>query len=93
MRTDGMRKIVLTVAVWALAGCMTMGSLDADNDSRISREEAAKSSEIAAAFGVGDSNDDGYLDPAEFEMTKEWLREASRGEGRQHDDGRGSHGH
>lgn len=85
--------VLIAVTAAMLASCMTMGGLDANNDDRISRAEAAKSPDLTAAFGVGDANSDGYLDPAEFEIAKEWLREMSRGQDRPHDDGRGSHGH
>lgn len=70
-----------------LSACATLGSftsLDKDADGRISREEAARSDELASAFDYGDANQDGYLSSAEYDSAKELilsLREPHHGAG------------
>lgn len=59
-----------------LSACATLGSfngLDKDADGRISREEASRAGDLASAFDYGDSNQDGYLSPAEFDTAKELV--------------------
>ncbi len=41
-------------------------SLDANKDGRISVSEARKDPRVAARFAAADTNQDGYLDRAEF---------------------------
>lgn len=89
-----MKIIPLTLLSTSLfvSACATLGaftSLDRDTDGRISREEASRSDDLASAFDYGDSNQDGYLSPAEYDNAKELalsLREphgSASGEGGQ----------
>jgi len=69
-------KLMLLSTTALLSACATLGSfssLDKDADGRISRQEAARSDDLASAFDYGDSNQDGYLSPHEYDNAKELL--------------------
>lgn len=81
-----MKNYLAIAAALLLASCTAMGGmpklskLDADGDGKISREEAAKSSELLVAFDRADANSDSYLDDVEFRSARELIREQARGE-------------
>lgn len=65
------------VSALCLASCATMssfGGVDADDDGRISPDEAAKSPELLAFFSSADGNQDGYLNSAEFDNARETIQ-------------------
>lgn len=88
-----MRHYLWLGAALLSASCMTMGRMDSDGDTKISRDEAAASPDLAAAFGVADANDDGYLDATEFEAAKEWLSEQAAGSQQPSQQSHGGHRH
>lgn len=60
--------VALTFASMALIAAEDLiAKLDADNDGRISIEEAAEDAELSARFTELDTNKDGYLSPSELE--------------------------
>lgn len=73
-----MKSILLTLLLssFSLSACVTLGSFnsfDKDANGRITREEASHADDLASAFDYGDSDQDGYLTPAEFDAAKELV--------------------
>lgn len=84
--------IVLALSLASCAMLSSFGRADANDDGRISRDEAAPSPELSAAFGSADTDQDGYLDPAEFEHARELIRAWDEPRHDTHDAG-GGHKH
>lgn len=66
--------IVSALLLTSCAMLSSFGRADANDDGRISRDEAAPSPELSAAFGSADADQDSYLDPEEFERARELIR-------------------
>lgn len=87
-------KIKMTAALLlslGLGGCASAGSFgraDANDDGRISRDEAAKAQQLVAVFDYADANRDGYLSSGEFDSAQEVLRASSKS----HQEGPGAGG-
>ena len=58
---------LILAATAVLASEDLMATLDADNDGRISVEEAASDASLSAVFAELDVNNDGYLSSSELE--------------------------
>jgi len=73
------------VGTLLLAACtsMSISKLDGNADGKVSREEAAQSSELVEVFAQADANRDGYLDRSEFQSAREMIREQNRADRRQ----------
>ena len=73
------------VGALLLAACtsMSISKLDENADDKVSREEAAQSSELTDVFARADANRDGYLDRTEFQSAREMIREQNRADRRQ----------
>lgn len=69
--------LVLALGLTACAGPASFGRADANDDGRISRDEATQAQQLAAVFDYADANLDGYLSSAEFDSAQEVLRASS----------------
>lgn len=59
-----------------LAACVTLGSfdkLDVDHNGGISPEEAARSEDLASLFNTADDDQDGVLNPEEYELVRDVI--------------------
>lgn len=84
-----MRNHLGIVGALLLAACtsMSISKLDGNGDGKVSREEAAQSSELMDVFAHADANRDGYLDRTEFQNAQELIREQNRVPDRKQNEG------
>ncbi len=80
--------LVLSLILGACASAGSFGRTDADDDGRISRDEAARAESLVAVFDYADANQDGYLSSGEFDSAQEVLRAS----GDSHPEGPGAGG-
>lgn len=91
MKTSLMAVLLLTLGLGACASAGSFDRADADDDGRISRDEAAQAQQLVAVFDYADANRDGYLSSGEFDAAQDVLRASS--DAHQEGPGPGGGGH
>ena len=74
MKNKTVVPLVLLLGLGACASAASFGRADADDDGRISRDEAVRSESLIAIFEYADSNRDGYLSSGECDSAQDVLR-------------------
>jgi Ca2+-binding EF-hand superfamily protein len=88
MKNRMMVTLVLVLGLGACASAGSFGRADADDDGRISRDEAVRSESLIAVFDYADANRDGYLSNGEFDSAQDVLRAGNNA----HEEGPGAGG-
>ena len=91
MKNRMMVPLLLALGLGACASAGSFGRADADDDGRISRDEAARAESLVAVFDYADANRDGYLSSGEFDSAQDVLRAGN--DAHQEGPGAGGGGH